>query len=93
MKVPTQPELTHLQIQAMLRDHDIPEDQLKYIGDRVYPEDYQAHPEYHGQTMPWYLVGGEHEVPVCDIASVDRVDEDDCVPENDGWGPAGPPQT
>jgi len=26
--------------------------------------------------MPWYCVGGEHEVPVCDIASVDRVDEE-----------------
>lgn len=25
--------------------------------------------------MPWYLVAGEHEVPVCDIASVDRVDD------------------
>ena len=42
----------------MLRDHDIPESELKYLGDRVYPEDYQAHPEYHGQVMPWYLVGG-----------------------------------
>jgi hypothetical protein len=41
--------------------------------------------------MPWYLIGGEHEVPVCDIGSIDQVDEDDCVPENDGWGPAGPP--
>ena len=37
--------------------------------------------------MPWYLVGGEHEVPVADIASVDQVDDDDVVPENDGWGP------
>ena len=87
MKVPTQYELTHLQLQAMLRDNDIPDSELMYLGDRVYPEDYQAHPEYHGQVMPWYLVGGEHEVPVCDIASVDRVDDDDCVPENDGWGP------
>ena len=75
MKVPTQPELLHLQLQAMLRDHDIPDSELMYLGDRVYPEDYQAHPEYHGQMMPWYLVAGEHEVPVCDIASVDRVDD------------------
>lgn len=87
MKVPTQPELTHLQLQAMLRDHDIPETEIMYCGERVYPEDFQAHPEYHGQMMHWYLIGGEHEVPVCDIQSVDRVDDDDCVPENDGWGP------
>jgi len=55
-----------------------------YLGDREYTTEYQAHPQYHGQMMPWYLVAGEHEVPVCDIASVDRVDDDDCVPENDG---------
>ena len=84
MKVPTQYELTHLQPQAMLRDNAIPESELKYLGDKEYPVDYQAHPEYHGIVMPWYLVGGQHEVPVCDIASVDRVDDDDCVPENDG---------
>ena len=47
-----------------------------YLGDREYTTEYQAHPEYHGEIMPWYLVGGEHEVPVCDIASVDRVDEE-----------------
>ena len=77
MKVPTQPELIHLQLQAMLREHNIPETEVKYLGDRVYPEDYQAHPEYHGQVMPCYLIANEHEVPVCDIASVDRTDEDD----------------
>tara|TARA_B100000902_G_scaffold373892_1_gene402355 strand:- start:398 stop:706 length:309 start_codon:yes stop_codon:yes gene_type:complete len=86
MKVPMQYELTHLQMQAMLRDNDIPESELKYLGDKEYPANFQAHPEYHGVVMPWYLVGGEHEVPVCDIASVDQVDDDDCVPENDGWG-------
>ena len=75
MKVPTQPELTHLQLQAMLKEHDIPESEMKYLGERVYPENYKAHPEYHGQIMPWYLIGGEHEVPVCDIQSVDRADE------------------
>ena len=59
----------------MLRDHNIPESELKYIGDRVYPKDFKGHPEYHGEVMPWYLIGGEHEVPVCDIQSIDRVDE------------------
>ena len=32
--------------------------------------------EYHGEVMPWYLIGGEHEVPVCDIGSIDQCDED-----------------
>jgi hypothetical protein len=25
--------------------------------------------------MPWYLIANEHEVPVCDIASIDAVDD------------------
>ena len=73
MKVPTQAELTHLQLQAMLRDHSIPEDQMKYLGERVYTSDYCAHPELHGQKMPWYLIGGQYEVPVCDIQDIDSV--------------------
>jgi len=76
MKVPTQYELTHLQLQAMLRDHDIPPSELMYCGEREYTTEYVAHPEYHGMIMPFYLVAGEHEVPVCDIASVDRVDDE-----------------
>ena len=76
MKVPTQLELTHLQLQAMLRDHSIPEDQMKYLGEREYTTDFKGHPEYHGQTMPWYLIGGEHEVPVCDIQEIDSVDNE-----------------
>ena len=77
MKVPTQAELTHLQLQAMLRENSFPEGELKYLGER--------------EGEHWYLIAGEHEVPVCDIASVDQVDDDDCIPENDGWGPGGPP--
>ena len=79
MKVPAHPELIHLQLQAMLREHNIPETEVKYLGDRVYPEDYQAHPEYHGQVMPWYLIANEHEVPVCDIGSIDLVDDEETV--------------
>jgi hypothetical protein len=76
MKVPTQPELIHLQLQAMLRDHSIPEDQMKYLGEREYTVEFKGHPEYHGKTMPWYLIGGEHEVPVCDIQEIDSVDNE-----------------
>jgi hypothetical protein len=68
--------LTHLQLQAMLRDHNIPESEVKYLGEREYTIEYQAHPQYHGQMMHLYCIGGEHEVPVCDIASVDRVDDE-----------------
>jgi hypothetical protein len=75
MKVPTQYDLTHLQLQAMLREHNIPETELKYIGERVYPENFKGHPEYHGQMMHWYLIANEHEVPVCDIGSVDCMDD------------------
>jgi hypothetical protein len=44
MKVPTKPELTHMQIQAILRENSIPEDQIKYIGDKEYTTQYAAHP-------------------------------------------------
>ena len=75
MKVPTKYELQHLQLQAMLRDHDIPESEVKYLGEFEYTEEYQAHPELHGYMMHWYRIANEHEVPVCDIESVDRVDD------------------
>ena len=74
MNVPAAYELTHMQLQAMLREHDIPDTEVKYLGKFEYTTEYQAHPEYHGMMMHWYLIGGEHEVPVCDIASVDAVD-------------------
>ena len=38
--------------------------------------EYAAHPEYHGKQMPWYLIGGQHEVPVCDIQDVQGSEED-----------------
>ena len=57
----------------MLRDHSIPEDQMKYLGEREYTAEFKAHPEYHGQVMPWYLIGGEYEVPVCDIQDIESV--------------------
>jgi len=48
---------------------------LSYIGVREYPETFKAHPEYHGTLQHWYLIAGEHEVPVCDIGAVDAVDD------------------
>lgn len=75
MKIPSDVELKHLQLQAILRENNMGPDQLMYIGEKEYPEHFKAHPEYHGHTMHWYLIGGEHEVPVCDIGPVDLVDD------------------
>ncbi len=60
MKVPTQAELTHLQLQAMLRENSFPEDELKYLGER--------------DGEHYYLIAGEHEVPVSAIEELDPVD-------------------
>ena len=49
---------------------------MQYLGEREYTTEYAAHPEYHGKKMPWYLIGGEHEVPVCDIQDVQGTEED-----------------
>ena len=73
MKVPDKVELQHMQLQAMLRDNNIHESELLYCGKREYTTEYTAHPEYHGKIMPWYLIGGEYEVPVCDIQDVESV--------------------
>ena len=67
--------LQHLQLQAILREHPIPADQMQYLGEREYTTEYNAHPEYHGKQMPWYLIGGQHEVPVCDIQDVQGTDD------------------
>ena len=76
MQVPDTWMLQHMQLQAILRDNAISEDQMKYLGEKEYTTEFQAHPEYHGQQMPWYLIGGEHEVPVCDIQDVQGSEED-----------------
>ena len=61
MKI-SQSELTHMQLQAMLRENRVPSSELMYLGDR--------------EGEHWYLIGGEHEVPVSQIIDVDPVDED-----------------
>ena len=67
-------ELMHYKIQAVMRDNNIPEDQIKYIGEREYPSNFAGHPELHGTMQHWYLIDG-HEVPVCDISNFDAVDD------------------
>lgn len=68
MKVPTQEELIHLKIQAAMREHHFPEDQMKYLGERA---------GHH-----WYLVAGEHEVPVSDIEEFEFTGEVDEKEDN-----------
>lgn len=83
MNVPSYPELMHMQLQAIIRDNDIPPDELRYLGVKEYSSAYadeyltpeQTHHEYDGQMMHYYVIADEYEVPVCDIISVDGVDE------------------
>tara|TARA_A100001201_G_C4042805_1_gene187217 strand:+ start:121 stop:315 length:195 start_codon:yes stop_codon:yes gene_type:complete len=62
MKVPTQAELTHLQLQAMLRENSFPDNELMYLGER--------------EGEHWYLIAGEHEVPVSAIEDLTQVNDD-----------------
>lgn len=63
MKVPTQEELIHLKIQAAMREHTFPKDEMMYLGERA---------GHH-----WYLIGGEHEVSANQIEDFENVDEED----------------
>ena len=42
-------ELIHLQLQAIIRDNNIPNNELLYLGER--------------EGDHWYLIDGQHEVP------------------------------
>jgi len=57
----SQNELRHLQIQAVLRDNNFSEDELKYVG------------EIDGSHT--YLIAGEHIAKVEDIIGFDQVDD------------------
>ena len=61
LSVPTNSELLHLQLQAILRENDMPPSEIKYLGKR----DDGEH---------WYLIAGEQEVPVIVIVGVDPVE-------------------
>ena len=70
MNVPSNEELVHLKIQAALRENVFAEDQMKYLGERA---------GHH-----WYLIAGEHEVPVSEIEEFEfagYVDEEDDSPK------------
>jgi len=57
-------ELIHYKIQAALREHNIPETEIKYMGEVVAT----------GQHM--YLIANQHLVEASNIMEFERVDED-----------------
>jgi len=63
MKVPTKSELIHHKIQAAMRENIFKEDQMKYLGLR--------------EGEHWYLIAGEHEVPVSSIEDFEMNDDEE----------------
>tara|TARA_B100000287_G_scaffold316010_1_gene299599 strand:- start:236 stop:442 length:207 start_codon:yes stop_codon:yes gene_type:complete len=63
--MPTQSELMHYRLQAMMREHNFPE--LQYLGVR---------PDSIGVDKHWYRIDGV-EVPVDSITELDTVEEID----------------
>jgi len=60
MKVPSKTDLIHHKIQAAMRENVFEEDQMKYLGLR--------------EGEHWYLIAGEHEVPVSSIEDFEMED-------------------
>ena len=68
--MPSQKELMHYRLQAMLREHTFKD--LEYIGVR---------PDSIGVDQHWYLIAGV-EVPVDaieDLGSMEEIDESDTI--------------
>ena len=55
-------ELMHFKMQAIMRDNWFPEDELMYLGER--------------EGQHWYLIAGEHEVPIEDIVGIEDESEE-----------------
>lgn len=55
-------DLLHHKLQAILRENEMPTDQLMYLGFR--------------DNDHWYLIAGKHEVPVQDIEGIEPTDDD-----------------
>ena len=68
--MPTQSELMHYRLQAILREHNFPD--LQYLGIR---------PDSIGVNQHWYRINGV-EVPVDSITELDteeQIDESDTI--------------
>ena len=55
--------LLHYKLQSIIRDNNIPSDQLLYLGER--------------DDNHWYLIAGIHEVTVDEIEGIEEVDNED----------------
>ena len=53
----------HLKMQAAIREHNIPETDIKYLGP--------------GEGTHWYRIANKHSVPVNMIEEFERVDEEE----------------
>jgi hypothetical protein len=60
MKI-SEKDLLHHKLQAIIRENEMPTNQLMYLGYR--DDDH------------WYLIAGEHEVPVRDIEGIEPEDD------------------
>ncbi len=67
LNVPSKAELTHLQLQAMLREHNFPKNELFYLGEET----------VNGIKDHYYLIGGLHTVPARDIHDLEGLEVDD----------------
>lgn len=63
MIVPSHGDLIHMKIQAAMRENEFPHNQLMYLGVR--------------EEQHWYLIAGEHEVPVTMLEGFERVDDEE----------------
>ena len=64
MKVPNKSDLIHFKIQAALREHNVPKEEIEYMGQVSET----------GQHM--YMIAGEHLVSADQIEEFERVDEE-----------------
>jgi hypothetical protein len=67
--MPTQTELLHYRLQAVLRDYNMPD--FEYIGERL---SYIS-----GEMVPWYRIGGA-EVPIDAITEFETEESDESDP-------------
>ncbi len=67
LNVPSHGELIHLQLQAMLREHSFPKNELFYLGEET----------VNGIKDHYYLIGGLHTVPARDIHDLEGIEVDD----------------
>tara|TARA_B100001094_G_scaffold34036_1_gene28282 strand:+ start:1797 stop:2009 length:213 start_codon:yes stop_codon:yes gene_type:complete len=67
LNVPSRAEMIHLQLQAMLREHSFPANELFYLGEET----------VEGIKDHYYLIGGLHTVPARDIQDLEGIEVDD----------------